>query len=322
MKLAAAALAFLSISPAPADTLAFGPAEGTTLEKRFEASMELEKRSISMSVGDRELPAEMLADSVMDMEFKKTIVVQDEYKKVDGERTLALERNYATLSDVHDSKIQMPGMPEAKEEKKEKESKLLDKTVLFSWNADEDRYDKKWVGEGGSEKLLEGVEEDMDLRRLLPQKAVSVDDTWKVDLIEFGDILGPGGDLGFTAEDEEEDDDQFEENLTGEAVCTYAGTKEVEGRKLAVIQITCKASTFQEKDEGEREMRIDFSLDLKGEALWDVSAKHLASYELGGDVTAEMKITQAMEVQGQSHDLVVKVDMGGKFDVEGKFGKP
>ncbi len=322
MKLALAALAFLALSPTPADTLAFGPAEGTTLEKRFELTMKLEKRSMSMTVGGRELPAEMLADTVMDMDFKKTIVVQDEYKKIDGARPLALERNYSTLTDVLDQKIQMPGMPEATEEKKEKESKLLDKTVLFKWNAEEKEYEKEWVGEGGSEKLLEGLEEDMDLRGLLPKKAVSEDDTWKVDLVEFGDILGPGGDLGFSAKDKAEDDNQFEENLTGEAVCTYGGTKDVDGRKLAVIRMTCKARTFQETAEGEQQTRIDFTLDLEGEALWDVAAKHLASYELGGDITADMSITQAMEVQGESHDLVVKVDLGGKFDVEGKFGKP
>src|SRR5690348_949530 len=116
MKLAAAALAFLALSPAPADTLAFGPEQGTTLEKRFDITMKLEKRSMTMKVGEQEVPAEMLADSVMDMDFKKTIVVQDEYKKMDGERALVLERNYATLTDHSERKIQMPGMPEPKED--------------------------------------------------------------------------------------------------------------------------------------------------------------------------------------------------------------
>ena len=86
----------------------------------------------------------------------------------------------------------MPGMPEAKEEKKEKESKLAGKTVLFRWNEEKDRYDKEWVGEGATDELLEGVEEDMDLRRLLPEKSLSEGDTWKIDLKEFGDIIGPG----------------------------------------------------------------------------------------------------------------------------------
>jgi hypothetical protein len=321
MKLAATALAFLALSPAPADTIAFGP---TGHDAREELRDHDEAReALDDDEGRRARRAGRDAGRlVMDMDFKKTIVVQDEYKKMDGARTLALERNYTTLTDHDERKIQMPGMPEPKEDKEDKESDLLDKTVLFSWNADEDRYDKKWVGEGGSEKRLEGLEEDMDLRCLMPKKAVSADDTWKVDLVEFGEVLGPGGDLGFSAKDKDEDDNQFEKNLSGEAVCTYAGTKDVEGRKLAVIQITCKARTFQEKEEGEREMRVDFSMDLKGEALWDVGAKHLATYALSGDITAEMKITQAMEVQGQSHDLVVNVDLGGKYDIEGKFGKP
>ncbi len=323
MKFALALTALLALAPAPADTIAFGPKEGTKLEKRFEMSMTLEKRSMSMSIGEQDLPAEMLEGATMDLSMKQTVVVEDEYQKIDGDRPTLLARRFTTLTDVSEQKVLMLGMEEAQEEKKEKESKLAEQTVLFRWNEKESKFDKEWVGAGADDALLEALEEDMDLRGLLPEKAVSVGDTWKIDLKEFGEVFGPGGQFGFEGEDEDDDEDDtdFEDNLTGEVTCTYKGVQEVDGRKLARIAAVCKAKTFQETDAkaDQPAMHMDFDITLEGEFLWDLGAKHMASYKLDGEVASDMKLTQEIDMDGKAGELAIKIALGGKIEIEAEF---
>ncbi|MBI5364823.1 MAG: hypothetical protein HZA53_16725 [Planctomycetes bacterium] len=320
MKTLLALLAFALLAPAASDTLAFGPKEGTKLEKTFDMHMQLEKRSMTMSIGGHELPAEMTDDAVMDMDKKRHVVVVDEYEKLGDGKPLALVRHFTALSDVDVQKTQMVGMPEPKEEKKEKESKLLDKQVRFHWNAEKARFDKEWVGDEADAELLEKLKEDMDLRGILPEKAVAEGDTWKIDLKEFGDLLGPGGNLGLS---EKEDDNQFEDNLEGEATCTYKGVKEVDGRKLARIATVCKAtSSMKEEKEDGPKIDMHFKLELEGEFLWDVEAHHLASYSIEGTVTADMDMSMDLDIQGQQHALEMHVELGGTMEVGGEFTQP
>lgn len=324
MKIVLALIALFVLAPAPADTVAFGPKEGTKVEKSFEVRMKLEKRSMTMSVAGQELPAEMLEAATMDLSSDQKVVVEDEYTKVGDDRPLVLSRHFTKLSDVSEQKVLMIGMEEAQEHKREKESKLADQTVLFRWNEKESRYDKEWVGKGPDDALLEGLEEDMDMRDLLPSKAVSDGDTWTIDVKEFTEFLGPGGKLAFKSDDPDDDDDEdadFEDNLTGEVTCTYKGTKEVDGRKLARIAAVCKAKTFQDSEakEDQPAMHMDFDLDLEGEFLWDLEGKHLASYAMSGEVASEMKLTQELEMNGEKGELLIKISLAGTMEIESEF---
>ena len=69
-------------------------------------------------------------------------------------------------------------------------------------------------------------------------------------------------------------------------------------------------------------MRMDIAMELEGEFLWDVEARHLSSYKLDGDMSADMTITQTVDIQGDPQDLVVKVELGGQCAVEGRFTTP
>jgi hypothetical protein len=319
MKLASALAALVLAVVPSADKLAFGAKEGTKLAKTFESHMEMEKRSMTISIGGNELPAELGEKATMEMNEDKTVEVEDEYRKTGDDRPLLLARHYTTLKKKTGSNMDMhmPGQ-EAKEETKEPESKLEGKTVLFRWDAEKEKYAREWVGAGADDELLAGVEEDMDLRRLLPSKSVSVGDTWTIDLKEFGEILGPGGKLGF--DDKDDNDDEFEEHLKGEATCTYKGEREVDGKKLARIATVCKASTFQDKEEETgQKVHMTFELELEGEFLWNVAGKHLESYEMSGDITSKLEMKQELEMQGRKAELLVTIDLAGKMTEKATF---
>lgn len=317
MKFAAAFAALLLLTPA-ADTIEFAPKAGTKLEKRIEQSMKMEKQSMTMTIGGQQIPAEALEDAVLEMSNSQKLVVVDEYREMGDGKPKILARTFETVTKLEESKTLMMGMPEVKEEKKDKKSGLTGKTVLFTLEKGDD-YAKEWVGEGGTDELLEGLEEDVDLRELLPSKDVSKGDTWKLDLKDFDEVMGPGGKLGLDDDDDEEEDTDFEDNLEGELECTYQGVEEKDGRKLARITAVGKGKTFGDRMEGEANLHIDFNFDLQAEFLWDVGANHLVSYEMKGDVTATMKIQQEIEAQGAQHEIEIAIDLKGDLEIEGEF---
>lgn len=321
MKLVSALAVVALVAFPSADKLVFGVKEGTKLSRTFEQSLQMHKRSMSVSIAGQEVPAEALEESVFESSFEETIEVEDDFEKVDDERPLVLVRKYAKLKHVSEDKVRMLGMPEAQESKEDKESALDGTTVRFRWDDEKDEHAKEWVGDGADDELLEELEEDMDLRAILPSKAVSEGDTWTIDLKEHAEVLGPGGDFAFKSadDDEDDDDDGFEENLKGELTCTFKGIADIGGKKLARIAAIGKASTFddQEQDEGGT-MHIEFAMDLEGEFLWDPTAKRLASYELTGAVTAKLTIEQELGEGDQTAKLEMKIDLEGEMKVEGK----
>lgn len=323
MKTLALLAAFVALAPVTADTIAFGPETGSTVEKTFEMSIMLDQRSISMKVGEHELPSELTENTEMSWKSKQKLVVEDEYREVGSERPVKLARKFADMSDKSEQRIRMVGMEETQEISKDKESPLEGKTVLFSWNEKDEEYAKEWVGDGADDDLLADLKEEFDFKLLVPSKSVSEGDTWKIDLADFDNVLGPCGELAFKGDDDEEDDDddgEFQENLTGEVVLTYGGTKEEGKRKLAVLTAVLKGKTFQEQEQGEGStMRMDYDLDLEGEFLWDVGAKRLASYKLSGDVTCDMDIKQAVDMGGETGELVIALELAGTVEIECAF---
>lgn len=322
MKLWLACSAFALLAPLAPEKLVFGPKESTKLEKRFEMGMQLEKRSMTMSVDGNDLPEAMTKDTVMEVESKQTVVVVDEYRKVEDGRPMLLARKFDALAETENQSMKMPGMPEPQDKTTEKKSELTGHTVLFRWDDEKSEYGPEWEGDGPDDELLAGLEEDMDLRGLLPEKPVSEGDSWELDIETFGKLLSPGGELGIDDEDdkEEDEDDEFEKNLKGEARCTFQGVKEVDGRKLARISAVCKATTHQEEEnEDGQTVHMAFEMELEGEFLWDLEGKHLASFEMDGDVTARMEMRQSMDIGGAEHKLLITMELGGRMELEAEF---
>lgn len=317
--------ALVALAPVTADTIAFGPESGSTVEKTFEMSIMLDQRSISMKVGDHELPSEMMEDSATSFKSRQKLVVEDEYREVGDERPVKLARKFVEMSDKSEQRVRMPGMEETQETDKDKESPLEGKTVLFTWNEKDGEYAKEWVGDGADDALLDGLEQAFDFQEIVPSKSVSEGDTWKIDLADFDYVLGPCGKLAFRGDDDDDDDDdgEFQENLTGEVTLTYKGTREEDGRKVAVVAAVLNGKTFQDRDPEEgADMRQDYDLELEGEFLWDAAAKRLASYKLAGEVTCAVKVQQEVDMGGETGELLIEIELGGTVEIECAFEKP
>lgn len=329
------ALALAAFLPA-ADEMRFAPEEGSSLTKTFVAESKMTSESFRITMDGREIPSEMLGELELSIDSSDTYEFSDEYQKLGKGRPEKLQRKFETAEAKQTTS--MKGMPGAEEGTsndtvEERVSKLAGKTVLFTWNAEKDAFDKKFHESQGDDALLEKLQEDIDLRGFLPEKGVAEGDTWDIEPKAFNVVVQPGGDLAMTKKDEETSADkpdgpgaQLAENLKGKATATYKGTRDVDGVKCGVIEVKAELETsaeFTPEDVpgGEGKAELKATMELEGEVLWDLAAGHVHAADIHGTQTATMKITASMEMGGQSHSMIQEIDLGGDVKTTLKVSK-
>jgi hypothetical protein len=329
------------------DKLAFQPAAGSTLTKSYTIGGEFTLDDISLIVDGQDLGG-MLEQFEVSVKTDSRIEIKDAYRAVAGGRPTDLLRTFDALtSTVHvDMTPAQPEMPEFTSS-----SSLEGKTVAFRWNEDEHEYERSFHEHTGDEELLEGLEEDMDLRAFLPPGEVSDGDTWTVELSKLESLVAPGGNLRMIPEKGDMDDEameKFEEMfkdfdfgdmLEGDCTCTFKGAHEEGGVRVAEIAIeievsaTMDLSELLEKairaaiEEGGAEEKVDVSLDTadfnldfqgKGTLLWSLGAGRVHSFQISGESTIDIDLSVGVEDKagGESHDLDASLELTGSMHEE------
>ena len=198
--------------------------------------------------------------------------------------------------------------------------------------------------------MLEGLEEDLDLRAFLPGRDVEVGESWDIDAMTLASLVMPGGSLGLKPAEMSEDGPdmgefedmitemfgQYEEAFTGllegERKATYEGVRDVDGRSLAVI--TLKLDTdgsmdmsgmladMVDKISELAEEMPDFELDIAaanlsvtldgtGTLLWDPRRGTFESLTLEVDMTFGMEVSVDLDAQGETHSMDMTMEMAG-----------
>ena len=319
----------IGLAAPPRDqTPRFAPESGSSAIKTFrmEGSFDLDELSVVLDGQDL---GGMLGELVLSAESNSTIVVSDGYLELEDGRPARLERTFETLEASFSLSLatamgdEHQGMGSA--------SPLEGATVVFVFDPDEGEYLVEYLSGEGDEDLLEGLEEDMDLRFLLPEGEVSVGDTWEVDVSEFIALVMVGGDLGFAPEDLESGDfenfgfveevleetlhDTLAEVFEGTCTCTFAGVGEDESH-LAEIEIELEVSSAVDLVEllteiveaiagaqGEETLfelevaDLDVDLESEGTLLWNLEAGRFESLELGaeGDIGVDLQVSWETE---------------------------
>ena len=301
----------LPMNGGSSDELAYRSVEGRKLAKRFVQHSELELKASKFTVEGPDGPDEnegagsykIIDDETI--EFEDVTIAAGEGKPKKAKRTFSTIDNAVNFeSDEEDF--------EAKEIKNE--SGLLDKAVMFTWDAEEKSFAAAWFECEGNDKLLGPMVEDADFRGWLPGKKVGEDDTWTIDVAEFNNLQEPSGPMGYQREgaEEGEDDDTMSEgirdNRKGEIKATYKGTREEDGVKVGVIAFEGKlSSSFArdvEQDEGPSAHQANEQSDeFEGELLWDLAAGHFRSLTCDSKITLSTSEQQSFEIEGHSFKL-------------------
>ena len=205
------------------------------------------------------------------------------------------------------------------------ESDLVGETVVFDWNAKDERYDRRL--EDPSAADLSSLDVDAGLTRLLPRDEVAVGGRWTVAAEDFVAALCLGGDLGVLpgATPQIPGDGISGADLVA-ASCIHLGqpwdrtkgtvelvwteTVEVDGRSMARIEVAGEVELTRDlTDHLERalagsgadsssredyEVEVDWEdLDVQGEIHWDLDRERFAEGQL--EVSGEAVLTVAWQ---------------------------
>ena len=314
------ALALASFASGP-DEVRYAPEKGLKLTRTCETSAELALESESFTRdGEERLDPNRMSTGSLRIEEK--FVVSDELVAVGSGRPEKLARTFDEL-------LQQQSMTENRYDGKvlkqtEKLScDLKGERVVFTWNADHARFDVKAAADQELDaKLLDGLDEDMDLRAFLPDKPVAKGDSWDVKPAAFHAVFWPGGRFPFHDADKHEPDEMYSEvntalyaSLDGNAKVTYAGQREEDGVKVFVLHVKADLSragehvasseyTSEHGGTPGARTRIEFTTQVEGDLLWSVEHKHLISLTLEGQAT--FSEGASFERQGQTFKSVRK----------------
>jgi hypothetical protein len=314
------ALALASFASGP-DEVRYAPEKGLKVTRTCEMSGEFELGPESVTLdGEERLDPRKKSSGSLSIEEK--FVVSDELVAVGSGRPEKLARTFDELHQQQTySETRYDG--EVIKQTQKLTCDLEGKRVVFTWHADVKRFDVQAAANQKLDaKLLDGLDEDMDLRAFLPDKPVAKGDSWDVEPAAFRAVLWPGGRLPFHDADKHEPDEiehalnaALYASLDGDAKVTYAGQREKDGVKVFVLHVKadlsrtgeCVASSAYTSEHGGApgaKTKVEFTTQVEGDLLWSVEHAHLISLTLEGQAA----ITEggSYEVRGQSFKKVRK----------------
>lgn len=350
--LSACALPVALAFTAPKTTLSFAPSEGTSLKKTFTSEVDLALDDMSVSMNGEEMPFEMEMD--MNVTSVTTYVVGDEYVAMGDGAPRKLKRTFDELSSTTSMSMELSvmGQNQSQDEDLDSASELEGETVVFEWSDEAGEFKVAFPEDSeGDEELLEDLEENMDLRALLPSGDVSEGDEWEIDVSTLGAVLAPGGDLKLVPEDMTPEmqqmmggmggdgmgsmSDWLQDEIEGTASGKFAGMREVDGQEVALIEIAININTavdmtdkvMESMDEMPMpqgaEMEIDhldleFEMEAKGQLFWNVKAGHFHSFEISGSTGLLVDSGMAMNMGGEEMTIENTVEMSGTISGSAK----
>lgn len=318
--------AVLAWSAAGTDTPRFAPAEKSALVKTFSTTLSLESTGAKVTMDGKPVPDGTFPLPTQSQDESRRVKVTDRWVKVADGRPLELDRTFDELVKNTKSETTEAKAKEAKITESALESDLEGKTVRFSWNAKDSKYDMTAAGEELDPELFVGLREDLDLRVLLPTKDVGVGDTWDIDCRPLNYMLEPGGNLHFheagkpiAKRDPKQQTlaDLFGEHAEGECRATMESIREKNGRRLANVKLEGRLRTHGDVPDQES-MRGDIELTLNGQFMWDLGAQRIDAAAITGKVTLVVTGDREITTKGAKHKLNIRLEYEGtmQFDLE------
>ncbi len=326
------------------DAPAFHPAMDSDVTKTFTMSAAFQLDDFSLDVDGQDMGA-MMGAFELSLDAETAVTVRDTYLATAQGRPERLKRAFDALKSSSTFSIVAGG--ESQEQPFEASSKLEGRTVSFTWNEQEGAFDVAFEGEEGDTDLLDGLDEEMDLRFFLPQGDVSVGDTWEVAVDSLLPLVMPGGDLAFESPEDADDEaaqmieeflegkaEELKDLLHGTCTCTYKGSSEVGGVQLGEIQIALEIASAADlsplieeaiqriaEENGETEVPVDVraadvNLDVQGTGtlLWDLRAGRLHSLQMQGDCQIALDVSISVDENGQSHSANLSAELSGTLE--------
>ena len=310
------------------EEIRFTPKDGSAFELSYtqDFALSLQSVQIAANVNGEEREQE-LTDVSFDLNQNFGVTLNDEVLAVEDGMITKLRRSFSGIERTRSQSGDSPDGPQTHEESGE--SDLDGRAVVFSWDAEEESYTVAFdEDEDADEELLDDLYFDVYLKEFLPEDAVSVDDSWEVDVSAWNEMDDPSGDLQVVFESESEDDEesdtrqQYIDNLEGSIVCTLNEVVEEDGARIALIGVVIDASTTsstsQDVDDegvtGTYGEDVELTWVYEGTIRWSLSDGHAMGFELSGEISYEVESSRDL-----ARDEMTLVDNRIQF-FEGEYG--
>lgn len=341
-------------APLAISELEFAPEAGSQVTKTVSSSTDFEVQELAIEVAGMDM-TEMIGEVDLNIVNETNVSVTDTYDAVAEGHPKKLTRTFNECTTLVEFEAMMAAAGESESDATEMESQLSGESVIFTWNEESNEYDVAFANEESEldEELLGGLEEDMDLRTLLPEGDVAKGETWEVPLSAVGWILAPGGDLAWTNDDVESMDEDMEdmtemfdglfenmdEELEGKLVLTMGDVAEKDGVKIAQATVKLAIDSSMDMSDmladlmdtmmgGVEELggempeisidQADVALEFEGEGVfeWNVTAGRAHAFTLAGEAIMSMEIAVGMSMEGESQDISATIELAGDYSTE------
>lgn len=322
------------------DSPRFAPQEGSTVEKVFRSSTELDVVTGWMREGDRE--QELPPGFELRTSQRTELEVSDVYVAVSGGRATELHRSFDRVERRCSAESTRPGGGESDEARSDAESALDGVEVVFRWDREAGAH-ACTTEDDVDEELLAELFEDLDLRALLPEGDVEVGDTWEVPVGALEPLLAPGGDLAWSfGEVDEGQEIEMVAILAGARAAGFVGA-ELEGACNATLEevdgdlakIALQLELRGERDglpavfrefagpidgsefsEEIQALELDLALDGEGTLAWNLAAGRFESLE----VTADLAVTLEVEFEENGEPGQLELEFEGVTTLQATAG--
>lgn len=332
---------------APVDTLRYGVAADTTLEKTFVTKVALDLEEVRMVEDGQEIDPDMIGMELT-LSSTSTFGWMDTYGTArEGGAPQRLTRTFIELeTETSSSQSSIMGSQDLEVTS---ESELLGETVVFTFDDEGGAYAARFPEESDADAaLLEGLVAETDLAFLLPAGDVEADASWEADPRQLSALLGPGGSLKLLPNE----DDLPEEargqgagqeftmaemlgEVDGEITCTYVGMRTEDERSLMVIAVEIDVESSNDMTELMRQKMEEFDameggsmsfdavhtelvIEGEGELLWDAAAGHFAAFTFQGDMRQIMDMSMALSIGTRNVEIAQAMTMAGSLEFDFK----
>lgn len=300
----------------PEAPIVFGPEEDLELSKRFETRLEFGVDDFVLRLQGAEVPIKFNGRTPDEFEgvAEYVLATSDVYGPTGGGRPLSVTRTFEELGASLATSFDNDASVEADE--------FVGESVRFAWDSDTEQYVRSFESDGGAdEALLELLDEDLDLRALLPPQADVTDgEAWEVPWSRLSSLATPGlhadamaGRPPFAAISADLVD-AIAEAFAGDVVLCTRGADREDG--LVAIAIESEAGgdvdsaplieLLASLDLGGMQvemLELSAELELSGELLWSAEHGHFDSLELDGDLILYLDFDLSFQNDAQPVEL-------------------
>lgn len=295
-----------------AHRIVFAPEANARIGKSIRVEHVLDTQVFGVDVG-AEAAQEL---SRLKLTTSETLTVDDEYRASANGRPTSLRRVYREI--LHDVRAFAPGGSEPVVHLTAT-SPMKDLSVLFTWVPEENGYGRLYDAREGVEESLAALSEDLDLRELLPPRAVRVGERWEIEPSRLAETLAVGGKLPLAWSPEPEDPslrniatgvggalyEVFGDAVRGRVAAELAEVAREGGDEIARIGVTIELETSRDQTTLLRNRmtraevmrgrvvtraQILYRLDARAKLAWNLTHARVHAFELDGVETVEREI--------------------------------